>query len=252
MSYNLNIVASRDFAGVADKHVRVGGSAGFRKIDDSFIGGWSEMHVGFLWRVVPLVAPADLPATNSLKSELYWGLGIQSGSGSVWNGRAGVVSHSIGIKPQSEASADTTIETTAGGNLNISTGYQGVHVQNGVVSTESPIGSMKIAAEPDIRNLVMLRVVRDTTWGVYMLKGDGDNAADQDYSLSDVHSLFSDNPTWSDLVIALTPSGYAQVHVLSGITVDVGTYGEFDRPYFSWNCRFLECELSAVFGRVIA
>jgi len=250
MSYNLNIVASRDFSGTTDKHVRIGGSTASRKIASGFIGGWSELHLGFLWRVVPLVLPADLPSSE-LKSEFYWSFGIQSGHTSAWNAVSGSVAHAIGVRPQSFGSINSALGTTAGGNKYMLTGYQGVHVQNGVASTESPIGTMKIAVESDVRNLVMLRIVRDTTWDVYMLKSNDDAAADQDYSLGDVHTLFSENATWAELVSELTPYGYAQIQVLTGLTVDVSTYGEFDRPYFSWNPRFLECELSAVFGRTI-
>jgi hypothetical protein len=208
-----------------------------------YIGGWTELWLGFRFRLNPVYFDTAL-----FNDETLLGFGLCVG-GKSWNQDAGsglssskvVPDHFLGIFGPATASVQVMLKQSAGlwyadGSWFWKKSVLGVEAQ-------ATGYTARCSADPAARSLMIGRFVRGSpNWVLETFFPDVPSSV-TDVSDAKFASLMS-SPDWATL-LANKPTGYESTFPLvSTLPVDTAVDGEFDSVFFSWNKTFSTFDVS--------
>lgn len=257
-SWALSEIKERYINGVWEKYHHCGGVNFARPIHPDLVGLFSEhrMFVAMDW-----VLNADVDISASLPGGTgRWAFGLQ---GDVTNvppasfntaGVPNIAAAVTGYRP-----ADANAMSTGRTSLGIPWVRTPVRAYT---RTDFPsetyhniLGGLKyISLQSEHRTLVALRYVLEA-WGIISidcLAVTDPEGINHDVSQNEVIDLYNTSD-WADVVAAMAPYGYTSARILNALPFDAAYQGvgRLDTAFFTFNHRYLACELTLLMGKVI-
>lgn len=256
-TWALSEVKERTVGGVWEKYHNCGGVSFTRPIHPSLVGLFSEHR---LFVAMDWVLTADVDVSASLPGGSgRWAFGLQ---GDVTN----VPPASFNTAGVSNIAAGVTCWRPADAN-SMSTGRTSLGIpwvrtlMRAYTRTDFPSetyhgggGFRYVSLQSEQRTLVALRYVLEA-WGVIsldLLAVSDPEGINHDVSQAEVIGLYNMSD-WADIVAAMAPYGYTSTRILNNLPFDAAYQGvgRLDTAFYTFNHRYLACELSLIMGKVI-